>query len=95
MTKIHASIVAEEQARLKEKPAEVGATSLAVSQWRLHQVSQIFAAPALPRLAARNRIVRKNQKDRRRLPILTPRATFRRRSPRCRVPMSYALSING
>ena len=35
MTKQHASIVAEEQARLKEKPGEAGATSLAVTQWRL------------------------------------------------------------
>jgi len=35
MTKFHAGIVAEEQARLKEKPAETGATSLAVTQWRL------------------------------------------------------------
>ena len=35
MTKFHASIVVEEQARLKEKPAETGATSLAVTQWRL------------------------------------------------------------
>jgi hypothetical protein len=34
MTKFHAGIVAEEQARLKEKPGEVGAT-LAVTQWRL------------------------------------------------------------
>jgi len=35
MTKFHASIVAEEQSRLKEKPTETGATSLAVTQWRL------------------------------------------------------------
>jgi hypothetical protein len=35
MTKLHASIVAEEEARLKEKPTEVGAKSLAVTQWRL------------------------------------------------------------
>ena len=35
MTKFHAGIVTEEQARLKEKPAETGATSLAVTQWRL------------------------------------------------------------
>ena len=35
MTKLHASIVTEEQARLKEKPGEAGATSLAVTQWRL------------------------------------------------------------
>ena len=35
MTKLHASIVAEEQARLKEKPGPAGATSLAVTQWRL------------------------------------------------------------
>jgi hypothetical protein len=35
MTKLHANIVAEEEARLKEKPTEVGAKSLAVTQWRL------------------------------------------------------------
>ena len=35
MTKFHAKILAEEQGRLKEKPTEIGATSLAVSQWRL------------------------------------------------------------
>jgi len=35
MTKCHAGIVAEEQARLKEKPAEAGTASLAVTQWRL------------------------------------------------------------
>jgi hypothetical protein len=35
MTKFHASIVSEEEARLKEKPTEAGATSLAVKQWRL------------------------------------------------------------
>jgi hypothetical protein len=35
MTKMHAGIVVEEQARLKEKPTEVGAASLAVTQWRL------------------------------------------------------------
>jgi hypothetical protein len=34
MTKFHAGIVAEEQARLKEKPTEVGAT-VAATQWRL------------------------------------------------------------
>ena len=35
MTKQHASIVAEEQARLKEKPGPAGATLSAVTQWRL------------------------------------------------------------
>ena len=35
MTKLHAGIVAEEQARLKEKVSEVGATPLALTQWRL------------------------------------------------------------
>jgi len=35
MTKLHTGIVAEEQARLKEKPAEAAATSPAVTQWRL------------------------------------------------------------
>jgi hypothetical protein len=35
ITKLHASIVAEEQSRWKEKPGEAGAASLAVTQWRL------------------------------------------------------------
>jgi len=35
MTKLHAGIVVEEQARLKEKAVEAGAAPLAVTQWRL------------------------------------------------------------
>jgi len=35
MTKLHASVVTEEQARLKEKPTAADARSPAVTQWRL------------------------------------------------------------
>jgi hypothetical protein len=35
MTKFHAGLVGEEQARMKEKPEEVAAPPLAVRQWRL------------------------------------------------------------
>jgi hypothetical protein len=36
MTKLHAGLVAEQEARLREKPAEVPATTpLAATQWRL------------------------------------------------------------